>query len=64
MNNLPSNFTGIGVVVYLPSGANAVDGSHVTIDGVITKHSRTSPTDGGMGPCFVAVDWVEAGFGS
>ncbi len=64
MNNLPSNFTGIGVVVHLESGANAVEGSYITIDGVVTNHSQTTHSPDAAGRCSVDVDWVQAGSGN
>lgn len=61
MYELPNNFDGIGVAVHLQSGANAVDGSHVTVDGVVTTApAGAGQTDGSKG-CFVNVDWVAAG---
>jgi hypothetical protein len=64
MYNLPSNFTGIGVVVHLESGANALDGSNVTVDGVVTKQAPASPSFEGAKSCLVTVDWIEAGAGN
>lgn len=62
MASLPKKFQASDVAVHLKSGANATDGSHVTIDGTLSVIPPDPAAPNAPKTCFVNVEWVYAGY--
>jgi hypothetical protein len=63
MNELPKNFKEADIALHLKSGANATEGSHITIDGTLSVVPGDPSKPSAPKSCFVSVEWVEAGAG-
>jgi len=63
MDQLPKQFTEADVVLHLPNGAKAGEGSKVAIDGTLSVIPESPNPSGGMLPksCYVKVEWASAG---
>lgn len=61
MNSLPKKFQASDIAVHLKSGANATDGSQITIDGTLSVIPPDPAQPNAAKSCFVNVEWVSAG---
>lgn len=61
MDELPKKFKDSDVKLHLQSGANATDGSRITIDGKLSVIPGDPSKPGAAKSCFVTVEWVSAG---
>mgnify|MGYP001546903313 CR=1 FL=1 len=61
MDALPKKFKGSDIKLHLESGANATEGSRITIDGKLSVIPGDPKTPGAPKSCFVTVEWVSAG---
>ena len=60
MDDLPKEFKDSDVRVHLQSGANAVEGSHVIIDGTVKVIPADPKSPSAPKTCYVTVEWVSA----
>ena len=61
MDALPKKFKESDIKLHLESGANATEGSRITIDGKLSVIPGDPKTPSAPKSCFVTVEWVLAG---
>lgn len=60
MDDLPKKFSGADIKLHLQSGANAVEGSHIIVDGTVNVVPGDPKTPNAPKSCYVTVEWVSA----
>ena len=60
MDDLPEKFSASDIKLHLASGANAVDGSHIVVDGSVSVIPSDPKTPNAPKSCFVTVEWASA----
>lgn len=60
MDDLPKKFKDSDIRLHLKSGANAVEGSHIIIDGKLSVIPGDPKTPGAAKACYVTVEWASA----
>ncbi len=61
MTELPDKFSASDIRVHLPNGANATDGSLITVDGSLAVIPGDPKTPNAPKACYVNVEWVAPG---
>jgi len=60
MDDLPKKFKDSDIKLHLQSGANAVEGSHIIVDGKLSVIPGDPAKPNAPKSCFVTVEWVSA----
>lgn len=60
MDDLPRKFQDSDVKLHLPSGTNAVEGSHIIVDGTVSVIPGDPKTPNAPKSCYVTVEWASA----
>jgi hypothetical protein len=60
MDDLPKKFQDSDIKLHLQSGANAVEGSHIIVDGTLSVIPSDPKAPTAPKSCFVTVEWVSA----
>ena len=60
MDDLPKKFKDSDIKLHLPSGATALEGSRIIIDGPVSVIPSDPKTPNAPKSCFVTVDWASA----
>jgi hypothetical protein len=61
MNELPKKFKESDVVLHLPSGATATEGTRIIVDGTVSVIPGDPKTPNASKSCYVTVEWASAG---
>jgi hypothetical protein len=60
MDDLPKKFKDSDIKLHLPSGANAVEGSHIIVDGKLSVIPADPKAPSAPKSCYVTVEWASA----
>lgn len=60
MDDLPKKFKDSDVKLHLPSGANALEGSHIIVDGKLSVIPADPKAPTAPKSCFITVEWASA----
>lgn len=60
MDDLPEKFKDSDIKLHLPSGATAVEGSHIVVDGVLSVIPADPKAPNAPKSCFLTVEWASA----
>jgi|GEM_PF-6359218 len=60
MDDLPKKFKDSDVKLHLPSGASALEGSHIVVDGKLSVIPADPKSPTAPKSCFVTVEWASA----